>query len=226
MVVETLVAIGVYELLDAMAGYGIATGEGFVKRGKGESKEDHDARLKEFADVAYPTIGPISAMTRKLKHGKWFGPKMDVETAEPAEFGKKTAKAATIGTILGRLTDLSLYGHSKASPIVWAADEEQIHPIEELKRKAPTDLALIKAGKTPGSYMGALRQEQYLKLLAKHGTGVGMTVKDIDVIMHGTGYEAPDTPEDFGPNFAPWVKANEKTLKGMKGWEGLLKQYA
>lgn len=224
MVVETLVAIGAYELLDLLAGYGIATGEGFVKREKGESKEERDLNLKEFADMAYPTIGPISAITRKFKHGKWFGPKMDVETAEPAESGK-SAKAGIVGTITGRLIDLGLYG-TKAGPIAWAADEEQIHPIEELKRKAPTDLALIKAGKTPGSYMGALRQGQYLELLAKHGTGVGMTVKDIDVIMHGTGYEAPDTPEDFGPNFKPWVQAHKGELSTVGGWEGILNQYA
>lgn len=224
MVVETVVAIGVYELLDAMVGYGIATGEGFVKKEKGESKEDHDVRLRKFADNAYPTIGPISAITRKLKHGKWFGPKMDVETAEQAESGK-SAKAGIVGIITGRLADLGLYG-SKAGPIAWAADEEQIHPIEETRRKKATDLALIKAGKTPGSYMGSLRQSQYIKMLAEHGPGVEMTPNDIDVIMHGTGYEAPDSPEDFGTNFTPWVKANEKTLKGIKGWEGILKQYA
>lgn len=146
---------------------------------------------------------------------------MAVETARH----DKSTTLGVIGTILGRLADLGLYG-SKVGGAIWAADEEQIHPIEETRRKRATDLALIKAGKTPGSYMGTLRQEQYLKMLAEHdGPGVEMTLKDIDVIMHGTGYEAPDTLEDFGPNFKPWVQKNKETLAKIPGWECILNGY-
>lgn len=145
-------------------------------------------------------------------------------------YDKLKATKVAIGTITGRLFDLFSY---VANPITWAGDEEQIHPIEETRRKKATDLALIKAGKTPGSYMGALRQTQYSKMLGEHlktltnegKQGIDLTLKDIGVIMYGTGYEAPDAPEELGPNFGKWVNTNEKMLSSTKGWENILKTY-
>ncbi len=81
-------------------------------------------------------------------------------------------------------------------------------------------------------FVGPLHQEQIIKLQSEHLQASkpqepNYAVAEIDFIVGDMmGYTAPDAPDELGPNFTPWVKANEKTLKGMKGWEGILKQYA
>lgn len=133
--------------------------------------------------------------------------------------------SAAIGTVTGRLFDLFWNGvKPAASAITYGADEEQIHPVEETRRKKATDSALINAGKTPGSYMGALRQGQYIGQLAEPGLGIELTESDIGVIIHGAGYAVPENPEDLGKNFVPWVKKNRDLLRkeNPKDWDGLL----
>ncbi len=80
-------------------------------------------------------------------------------------------------------------------------------------------------------FVGPLHQDQIIKLEShklQNSTPrePNYSVAEIDFIVGGTGYEAPDTPEDFGPNFKPWVQAHKSELSTVGGWEGILNRYA
>ncbi len=68
-------------------------------------------------------------------------------------------------------------------------------------------------------------QDRHVERLAKPGPGIELTENDIGIIIHGANYATPDTLDDFGSNFKPWVEKNKEMLAKINGWEGILKTY-
>lgn len=170
---------------------------------------------------------------------------------------KKTGLFGAIGTITGRLSDLffskgtAFYGLDPEviDPIGETKRQlplDYFKSLEDNDTVATTGMTKKEFVKTlpwwarPAfknttyvGFVGPLHQQQIIdiesaKLQRSKPQEPNYSLKDISNIVYSMWDEAPDAPEELGPNFPEWVQKNEKMIAGFKDprWNGILEKYA